>query len=155
LIKFLNKNITMNDLLVEEELFGRDRIECQIINDQQFYLSLLEEKFPFELNRIRWKKIPYHLYEKIIYEKNSNSRIEVLTFLNKVKKLTKMDENDSVVLISDGGFEEMYKIPFFIVEKCIDAIFFLPHHLYIIPTDATWCISYTFENDLYFGFSVK
>ena len=121
------------------------------IKDGECYIEILEENFPFRLGRIDWLDLPHHRHRKVNFEDREVAQKQVLQFLDDVKHSARISEKSEIILISDSALKHDYQLPFYLLSKCIDSTFFLPQHTYIIPPDASWCLNYTFENDLFFG----
>lgn len=125
----------------------------EVVLDGEKYYELLEKRFPIGLNRIEWTKIDQYRSKEIDFGNREIAKTEVLNFIFNVVKIADVKEGDEVVVLSDDALNNTYKMKFSVLLDCIDEIFFLPQHTYVLPLDANWCLNYTFENDLYFGFS--
>jgi hypothetical protein len=70
-----------------------------------------------------------------------------------------LDWNDSeervVIAIGDSAMEEAVSLPLGVLRASIRDFLELPQHLYVLPEDASWCLSFTMEGDLAFGHAPK
>ena len=119
------------------------------------YFELIELNFPMGLNRINWEEVENHRTIEVNLKDELNSKFEILNFFQELKRESIVNESDNIFVFGDGSIENVYKMPFYVLEENVMEFFTLPQHTYIINENADWCINYTFEDDLFFGFSSK
>ena len=61
--------------------------------------------------------------------------------------------NELVLSMSHSGLENTYKYELGTFLNISDHIVLFPQHRYVVPRDGIWCINYTFEGDLFIGFT--
>lgn len=129
--------------------------DVQALPEDLGYIDQLKKNFPIEVNRIAWPRVMEYCYKKIKISDISVAKTEVLQFLDRIKVWADIDGSQKVIVISDGALEKSYQMSFSSFEAIFDKIFFLPQHTYVVPVNLSWCINYTFEDDLYFGLSLS
>lgn len=147
----VNQNILQKEYLelIEEEIqSGNIKLE-----DDDQYFDMLGNRFPVGGTGIAWSKVPNHQYFNLLELKDDTDNYGKMLHESFQKIVSFLDQNEDqeVVIIGDGVLDVAIRVPF---RKLIDLhyeVFTLPQHTYILPPDASWCINFTFEHDLFFG----
>lgn len=135
--------------------------EMKYRNDSSLYFKLLMGRYPISNNRIDWKKVPdrislYPTNEQQTSSFDMQGHLEKVDhFFKKVVKKMIPSSDDNVVLIGDGAIDGAYLMNLSVLEKYLCFICMISQHSYIMPSDGSWCLNYSMEDDLYFGFAPK
>lgn len=143
----LGKEIEEGKFLVEES------------SDAQF--DLLDERFPMGLNRIDWDRIGNKEHINVGRPEGTSEVLsdEVEKRLNLYRETVKgwlfsnsISELQEVFWVGDSTDESLKMSVGTLIEK-FPVLFSFPQHSYVIPSDGKWCLNYTMEDELFFGFS--
>lgn len=122
-----------------------------ILNDNSGFFDEIEKNFVIGLNRIDWIKNSYEFEAKIDLKDDLNAKVNILSFFQKVKNIMGIDDEVIVQIGGDEALDKVYELPLYMLEANVLDFFSLPQHTYVVPTDFSWCVNYTFEDILYFG----
>lgn len=150
-------------LLGELELPLRSGVICRI-NEPGRYAALVNQRFPFVLNRIDWSKIPGYLLLPAAPKTNDEMRnpdryferraTEFHAFINDAAAKHGIGMETPVLFMGDGN-SFVLRMAFAALVEYSTRLFSYPQHAYVIPMNGEWCLNYTFEDDLFFGFALK
>ena len=124
----------------------------------------LSKRFPFCLNRVDWNKIPEHAYRAAESKADDGNESPeayfercapiIRSFILDALGSAGAGEQDRLFWLGDATDFALEMRGETLVEVC-SILFSYPQHNYIIPQNGAWCISYTMEDELYFGFAVR
>ena len=116
-------------------------------NTSDKYFAQLGAMFPAFGSKIDWKEIPESI-EEIAKE---DEYIESCSnFFMKICE--KNGLGGRVVLIGDSAIESALIMPVDVLKLCLKQVLEIPQHHYIFAEDYSWCMSFTMEGDMAFGF---
>lgn len=124
--------------------------DVKYIEDSHPYFEKILNKYPIGFYRIDWEKLPHR--EMHIEKRYPNNKSDIE---NAVKKIF-IEENilDNTMInicfdgITEGGLSMSSKLFLFFASEILNS----PQHIYVMPNDAKWCLNYTMERYLYFGY---
>ena len=120
------------------------------------YVNTIERRFPFFGSKIDWDEIPSSLFFDLTSLKNNkNAHNSMLkegfkTIYQTVLEMG-LNEDQEIIIVGDSIFDIALRMPLGKLPELYWELFELPQHTYIIPPDASWCINFTFEHELFFG----
>ena len=128
--------------------------------ENQSLFDLIETKYPIGLNRIDWEYVDGHKFEDvlritagqtILFSEQIN---KLGSIRNHLKNLVSNSINEKIVWIGDGcDLRLSMKKETFL--DCYPILFSSPQHSYVLPLSFDWCLNYTMEGHLYFGYSAN
>jgi hypothetical protein len=131
--------------------------EMRYETDSARYFDLLSKKFPVTFSRIDWTKVPDKVSVSAFQHKQRGTfdmehhLVESMNFIQNLEP--QIAEADTIILIGDNAIVGAYLMDFITLKKYFPYICMLSQHTYIIPAETHWCLNYTMEDDLYFGFA--
>ncbi len=130
-------------------------IECgNIIVSDDFdqWFDKIWKNFPFTGSKIAWSKVPESIELEI--DKKDYEESIVSFFINITHKAG-VDESDVLVVVGDSSMNFSLQSHKDTLSKILLYIVSMPQHTYIIPIDSSWCLCYTMEGYMSFGFSTN
>lgn len=125
-------------------------------NDRWF--RLLESRFPIGMNRIDWSFVD-HIHKVDVFADNLpeyplSIRLSAITPLRTTIATWLMGigfaKDDVVVVVCDvSNLSWTMTIQTFL--DCYQVFFSSGQNVYVLPTDARWCVNYSPEDQLFFG----
>jgi hypothetical protein len=135
--------------------------EVKVMSGNQRYFDLLESSYPIGLNRIDWRGVkPHEAYDVLRSQERQvvqaddelllleNARSTIDAWLS----IAIASESDHVIWIGDAcdlAIETSRQV----LLECYLPLFSSGQHSYVIPPDGKWCINYTIEGELFWGYS--
>jgi hypothetical protein len=120
------------------------------------FFGRLWARFPIGLNRIDWSRVAAAVAVPCPDPKPTVETYapKVAGFLARVVGWTGVAQDERAVLLGDAADVALWlTIP--ILQAHAGRLLRAPQHYYLLPPDAGWCFSYTFEDDMYFGWAVQ
>lgn len=128
--------------------------------DFDLWASRLSKAFPFGLNRIQWERVPNHILLVPVPrdpEERRNpesyfrrSTVRIREFVTKRFADEKIDLNEEIIWLGDSlSFALQLTVNSFLT--WCHVLLSYPQHSYSIPKDVSWCLNYTWEDELFFG----
>lgn len=126
--------------------------EMRLEHDPAPYYAVIEKAFPIGINRINWfSGAPHLILSRQKSAEPEKSGKEMRYFITRAFEHFALTPPSCDVLwlgdMIDFGLRMKFPILF---RECVQ-LFSYPQHSYVIPSDASWCLNYTFEDDLFFG----
>lgn len=112
------------------------------------YFAQLGSKFPVVGSKIDWEEVPGSVEE---IAKDDEYIESCLSFFMKMCK--KNNLNGKVIVIGDSAIESAFIMPIEVLKSNLKKVLGIPQHHYIIADDYSWCMSFTMEGDMAFGFN--
>lgn len=122
------------------------KIELENLGGVDFYIEKIESKYPFKYNRIDFGLLKNHKFKKITDE---NLSFEYKKFFYSVSKF--IEDYTEFIYLGDSLTENAYSFKKEFFESFIEKITEIPQSHYIFSKDLSWCINFSFENELNFG----
>lgn len=123
----------------------------QYINDSHQYFVVIMQKYPISSYRINWNDIQHISFH--ISEKYPLSKHEIKKNIECIFNENGINEQENIYVLFDGYIEGcLYMTVREFYTHCTELLTF-PQHTYVIPKDASWCLNYTMEHDLFFGYA--
>lgn len=116
--------------------------------ESQFYIDLINNKFPFLGSRIDFSKSKKHQYTHL---NKDNLIINSSNFINNIITDNSLDICQEIIYIGDGVTECAYKFKLKNLVIFLPAILENPQHHYFVDKNYNWCLFISFENDIDFG----
>ncbi len=153
--------------ILEEELLQALQSDInsgsiRVISESQQYADLISQNFPFVGNKIDWSKVPGHTVAQLDWRKGymhaekSIEKLEyidaIFSFFDNILRKTHTPDVTDLIVLGDGTMDIALQLPAGILRKHLLDVVELPQHTYIIPPDVSWCLTYTTEGYMDFGF---
>lgn len=135
--------------------------EIQVERDNQPFFDRVDEAFPISFSRIDWSAVPgADVLPPPRTREQGNIDLgahmpAIRAFLQKAENVLGIDAETMVLVLGDGQMDTVLRMRYDLLCEHLEEILGLPQHTYVIPEDASWCINYTFEDDLFFGVSPR
>ncbi|MBB6521751.1 hypothetical protein [Pseudoteredinibacter isoporae] len=134
------------ELLVNLDAFIKTG-EVYLEESSEAYFGRLAEVFPLGGSKISWDQVPNSIVETT---NNKNDVAEWVNFFNAI--IEKKGLSGKLVYINDSAIECALTMSIDILRKCIKQILEYPDHHYFIGENYAWCMTFTMEGDMTFGF---
>ena len=136
----------------EEELLADLNVfikagNVSIKKSSDVYFNRLAEFFPLYGSKIHWGKVADSVVD---FASNKNDVTEWVIFFNSMVKHKGL--SGKVIYLNDSAIECVLIISLDTLSKCIQPILEFPDHHYFIAEDYAWCMCFTMEGDMTFGF---
>jgi len=116
----------------------------------QTYTKIIESNFPFVGSKIDWSKVSGSVQKTQNPEGNVAKQSK--EFMIEQLAIYKIPADSEISIIGDGAIECVLKTTIEIfTENFAKEILELPQHVYLIPEDGAWCMSFSMEGDMNFG----
>jgi hypothetical protein len=115
------------------------------------YFEKIIKRFPITANRIDWDLIPHRA--ELIGKNYANKNEKISAFLKDLCLSENWDLSQDIFICFDGYTQGALSMKLKLLLENAYEIFSLPQHTYVIPENCAWCINYSFEDILYFGYS--
>ncbi len=125
--------------------------EVEYLADTSMKFSRIAMSFPILAYRINWMDME----NVFLIVKRSENGFDSVTsgFIHKVFEVLGIKENDKLDVLFDGITEGGLSISAGILRDFGFSFLLIAQHTYIVPEDCRWCINYSFEGQLHFGFA--
>lgn len=129
-----------------------------VAGDPDQFFALLGKRFPVGLNRIAWEKVSNRRSVEVLPEPRAISSDELRTLLvpcrddvqSWLDDVELEETGDQVVWIGDSTDAALAMSKSALLEF-FPILFSFPQHSYALPRDASWCLNYVMEGELFFG----
>ena len=148
----------MTRMTPEEELLAELRREyaieeVEVEPSSVDYFRRLEERFPMWGSKIDWDHVPR---SRTLHLETSDSEVyfnQAEALANEIWSAAKIDFDRQVVVIGDSATEVALKMRLQVLQSCLRRILTMPQHTYVLAPDASWCMAFTMEGDVCFGYA--
>jgi hypothetical protein len=107
-------------------------------------------RFPILAHRIDWNKIGHF---RLLVHRSALEYENVITqFVESILWSLQMADDELLFAVFDGFTEGSLEIRSEVLRKMAHTFFSIAQHTYVVPKDYHWCLQYSFEGYLYFGF---
>lgn len=126
--------------------------EVEYLNDSTIFFQMLVTNYPIGFYRIDWNQVKNKI-EFYIGLNYPESIQPIKDCINKIILKCLINDDEFVYVCFDGITEGAFKMRWNTFKEYAHEILTTPQHTYVIPEDASWCLNYTSENYLYFGYA--
>ena len=141
-----------DDELIKDLELNKLSTKVEVVENIEYYLNLLEQKFQFNGSRIDWSQIDRHMSEEL----NDEYLLAGLRqFISKIKENHLIDKEVELIYFGDSLTEYGYKFELRDIEQIIVHLLEIPQHHYFVPVQGDWCLCVSYEYYIDFGFSLK
>lgn len=134
LLKMLEEPIADESIIVE--------------NSSEGIFGELSNRFPLTGSKIDWDEVPGSIVD---INENVNDLKPLIGFFEKIYIEERLSGN--VIYINDGPIDCALILSIDITKKHLEEILGFPGHHYFISERYLWCMSFTMEGDMAFGYS--
>lgn len=121
----------------------------KVFHSNSSFVQGLEKAFRFEGSKIRWDLVSGHIS---LTEVQPESGIFRRFFSDRGREL---GGDRAAIYLNDDLVDCALSASMFAFERHLSEIISIPAHHYFIADDFEWCMAYTFEGDIDFGWSVR
>lgn len=139
--------MTFEDDLLFDLRKGFPSIEIFVEDSSDKYFELLGQSYPTYGSKIDWGEVPNSIEEEADKENYIESCLE---FFDKI--CVKYCLNGNIIFIGDNAIDKAFKMPVDVLRRCLSTFLEIPQHHYIISEDYRWCIVFSMEGYMSFGF---
>jgi hypothetical protein len=145
------RSMTMEEELLEE--LRRDHPGPNIVVEPSSYeyFRLLERRYPLGGSKIDWDRVPTGRVRPNADPARWTD--EAVAFTEHVIKVERLDRGTHVVAIGDGPVDVALRLSLQTLVSCLPTLLHLPQHTYALPPDGRWCLAFTMEGNLSFGYA--
>lgn len=129
--------------------------EIVLLPNGEHYDRLLSARYPSAPSQIAWNKIPADQRDERHAGRGNEASAIAEFFETVVRPRTKCTDADRVVFIGDAMDDTTLEMSIATLLKYRSILFSYPQHHFVFPPDGAWCFSYSFEDDMYFGFAPR
>jgi hypothetical protein len=138
------------------------RGEVVVENGSGAYFSAIERVFPIGVDRVDWTRVRGALSHDVmprgLPEYPYAYRLEMLAHAKPVLvdwfAANSIRDCDDVVAVGDNSHLALHMRIATLLE-CYPALFCTFQHYYVVPAGVEWCLTYTLEETLYFGWAAN
>lgn len=122
--------------------------DVSVEESSEAYFGRLAEVFPLGGSKINWDQVSGSIVDT---NSNINDVTEWVNFFNEI--VEKKGLGGNLVYVNDSAIECALTMSVDILKQCIKQILEYPDHHYFIGEDYAWCMTFTMEGDMTFGFN--
>lgn len=112
------------------------------------YFVKLAKCFPAAGTKIDWGRVPNSINTWRDEDRDESAFVE---FFNQI--VTSNNLSGPIVYMGDSNTEFALLTSIDVVSKYLKDILSIPQHHYFVAADFSWCIAFTFEGDMSFGYA--
>jgi len=128
-----------------------DKGIVKYIEDNKPFFERIINSFPLGFHRIDWDRLTH--MEILIKQSYPNNKEEIEKSVKWIFFKEKIKDETDVIICFDGYTKGALLMPVkTFVEHCSE-ILTTTQHSYVIPSIGNWCLNYTMEDYLYFGYA--
>lgn len=121
--------------------------DISIEDSSEVYFGRLAEVFPLGGSKINWDQVTDSI---VVTASNKNDVTEWVDFF--YETIDEKGLSGNLVYINDSAIDCALTMPVETLKQCIKQILEYPDHHYLIGEKYTWCMTFTMEGDMTFGF---
>jgi hypothetical protein len=139
---------------------GLEKGDFRLVHNADEWGERLDRAFPFELNRIRWDRVPDHHWLEPLPKLRGEHEAPEVFYARCAPRITEFVErnfareriglDDRAIWLGDSIDLALEVTPAAFLRNTTILLSY-PQHSYLIPPDVGWCLNYTFEDVSYFG----
>lgn len=116
--------------------------------DSSFFFARLMDAYPLSGSKVDWTRVPESI-EQI--EENSSLQVErFLTFFDEI--VQRFGLAGSVVYVGDSATDFALEAQLTYMKEALPELLTVPQHHYLIGAESAWCMCFTMEGAMGFGF---
>ena len=125
--------------------------QIQYIADTSPFFQMIVKNYPILCSRIDWSAISY----LDVQIKRTDIRFDEIVdrMITLIVKWVGLKLDSSIFFVFDGFTQGGFEVNSEVTSMVSRSSFLVAQHTYIIPSDGSWCINYSFESYLSFGWS--
>ena len=118
------------------------------VGDSSVFFAQLMDYYPAKGSKIDWKNIPESV-EKI--EEDDSLQIErFLEFFDEIVR--RIGLTGDAIYVGDSATDFALQAPLTIMREALPELLTVPQHHYLIGAESSWCMCFTMEGGMGFGF---
>lgn len=121
----------------------------KVVDSDRSIVQGIERAFRFEGSRIRWDLARGHIST---HEAEHDSIVFHEFFKDRCREL---GNGQTAIYLNDDLIECALSASLFVFQRHLNGIISIPAHHYFVAEDFEWCIAYTMEGDIDFGWSAQ
>jgi len=145
--------MTPQEELLDQLRDERARSEVLIHETADEYFTLIGDRFPVAGSKIDWDHVPKSIVRCVSTEDIDRYLNDADQFLAEVLSAEHLDKDQLVVVVNDRALEVALTMSLRTLVVCLRRILCVPQHTYVVAVDGAWCMAFTMEGDLCFGFA--
>ncbi|MCM8531299.1 MAG: hypothetical protein NE330_09085 [Lentisphaeraceae bacterium] len=122
------------------------------VKDEEFYISIIEENFPFTGSKIAWSKVTGAVSERF---SNKSFSKESINFSIGLLSDNCIGNDEGIVIVGDNLMNNAYQTKVRYLEQVLEEVLDIPQHIYVISENGRWCMVFSLEGYVDFGFSTQ
>ena len=138
-------NIPFNDLLLYLNPFINNG-NIKILDNEDYFINIIENNFSFVGSKINWTQVTGSIVKKGISIDGASK------FLNDKLSDGSIYNLESIVIIGDGAMDCAFRTQVQYAILFLDQVVSIPQHTYIVEISGRWCMVFTMEDEIAFGF---
>jgi len=124
--------------------------EVQYLENSDSIFQKIVDNYPIQSHRIDWDMIPHT--EVYIGKKYPDSIEDLDKAIQQIVDMEKINPKTKVFICFDGYTSGALSMSVALFLKFASEILTFPQHTYVLPEGENWCLNYTMEHYLYFGY---
>jgi hypothetical protein len=120
------------------------------LGDSSPFFERLMKEFPFSGSRIDWRRVPESIER--VEDDRALQIDQFILFCDEI--IRKFDLVGAVVYVGDSATDFALVGTLECMREALPALLAIPQHHYLIGIDNSWCMCFTMEGDMGFGFSL-
>jgi hypothetical protein len=142
--------MTPEDELLED--LRREFPGAEIVVDptSHEYVDVVQRRFPFLGSKIDWDRVPRSQVRRV--SDVTRFMDEAVAFTLEVMASERLDREVQIAVIGDNAMDVTLRMSPSTFRRCLRTILDMPQHTYVLALDGAWCLVYTMEGDLCFGY---
>lgn len=121
-----------------------------LLGDEELCVGVIEKSFPFVGAKIDWSQIPGAVIKVANEQDFVTECLEFLRFQIGNEGISPLAH---VFIIGDSAMEKAMATQVRFLEALLMEVLELPQHTYIVSLNGEWCMTFTMEGDMAFGYS--
>lgn len=118
-----------------------------VANSSEEYFNNLASFFPVCGSKVDWSKVPNAVGIKV---RPQEYKEDGLRFFHEIQRVYHL--SGKCIIISDGGFDYTLIVQTDALRPILELILDIPHHHYVVAIDYSWCVAFTTEGFIDFGY---
>jgi hypothetical protein len=117
------------------------------------YFEALQRHFPVRGSKIDWDKVPGARIRQADTVSREEHFDKAMAFTEEILETERLDRECHVTVIGDSAMEGALKMRLWVLRSLLDSILRMPQHTYVLGPDTSWCLVFSMEGDLCFGYA--
>jgi hypothetical protein len=117
------------------------------------YFEALQRHFPVRGSKIDWDRVPRAQIRQADTANSEKYFDNAVAFTEEILESERLDRDRDVVVIGDSAMEGAFKMRLWVLRSLLRSILRMPQHTYVLGPDTSWCLVFSMEGDLCFGYA--